>query len=610
VESPGAEPVPSPPDVPGTPTGSPEPPGPAGPEAVRTPPGANLPAPILSEPFAIGEALYDPSRVDVAVVSLLALMGVGIYRPDGTALRAGDEHQAGDPWLFDVEVRDLIDRSVEELAAGLEDGGGQLPLSMADLHAQVAPLVPALDARSLTRAYAEAYERHPDDLVPQVLLGQPVDDSFRMTTAQAWLLLVDGFVGPAAPRSAAIVPGSDLAAGGPVWGTARASIGEPVVTLRSLERDDFLELLGHLPTLASLIGFDVVQSAVHEGHGGPGARARIVAWIGPSVPLVSPVSGHRLLEQVNGDQGEPLGMEVRWETIDPDTLQRHGALDRSLPAITPSDAGGEATVHYDPRREPADGDGLEGEDYASLYASVDKRNLVEAFYVSNDPWVQQALLNSPVLGGRVLSSSRGFAIGFHAPGIRLVLDNAYQVTVGVGIGMDAQAHRIGTDRAEGLLTRFPDGTYRGVLRAHVNTTTDMTLTLPLAAGECHDRTNAAQALWVVGRPEPGRGLTDRDELVEGEAGGEDLALSFYPLEPPGSIGACDATIPFTGPRVVDGQAIAAAYLPFNDLRWSQPGTGYRIHLPDLGRLVYDDTEQLVPQWEVESIWRVEVDRNG
>lgn len=47
-----------------------------------------LPTPSLTEPFAIGEALYDPGRVADAVVSLLDLMGVGIDKADGTPLRA------------------------------------------------------------------------------------------------------------------------------------------------------------------------------------------------------------------------------------------------------------------------------------------------------------------------------------------------------------------------------------------------------------------------------------------------------------------------------------------------------------------------------------------
>jgi hypothetical protein len=177
-----------------------------------------LPQPLLADPFDIGDALYDPARVDVAVVSLLALMEIGIYARDGTPILAGAEQEAGDPWMFDVEVRDLIDRSAEELAAALgADGDGELPIGMDDLYADLSPLVPGLDARGFTGAYAEAYADHPNDLVPQVLLGQPIDTSFRMTSVQAWLLLLDGFVGPADSPTGWIVPGAHLAALGPSW---------------------------------------------------------------------------------------------------------------------------------------------------------------------------------------------------------------------------------------------------------------------------------------------------------------------------------------------------------------------------------------------------------
>ncbi len=571
-----------------------------------------MPAPSLVDPFAVGEALYDPSRVDVGVVSLLALMGVGIYAPDGTPVREGAEHEAGDPWLFDVEVRDLIDRSAAELADSLEQEDGALPFAMDDLYADVAPFIPDLDARAFTRAYADAYAERPDDLVPQVLLGQPIDGSFRMTSVHAWLLFVDGFVGPADERFAGIVPGAGIAAAalGPPWGTAQPNLPATGIRPGVLTYDEGTELMVHIRTLASLIGFDVTQGEVHEGHGGPGDPGTIGAWLGPSVPLVSPTTGRHLLEQVNGDRGDPLGLEIRWETSDPSSLQKHGSLDRSLPAVTPASAAGDARVVYNPRREPADGVGFEAEDFASLYASVDKWQLIEAFYESSDPWVQQHVLGSGMVRGRRVSSTRGFAIGFHGPGINLSLTDVYDVTVGIGIGMDAQAHRNGTDSAEGLLTKYPDGTYRGLMRGVIASTTDMTLTLPLVAGECHAPTTTTQQLWVVGRVVPGGALIrDQDTLVAGTPGTEDLILSFYPLEPADGIGACDAPIPYTGRRLVDGKTIVGPYAPFNDSRWSSPDVGYRIHLPEVGGLIYEDWSQVVPAAGVDSQWTVDVDRS-
>ncbi len=571
-----------------------------------------LPEPLLADPFDIGDALYDPARVEVGVVSLLALMGIGIYARDGTPIRAGAEHGAGDPWMFDLEVRDLIDRSSEELTVSMgEDGDGTLPIGMDDLYADLSPLVPGLDARGFTRAYADAYADHPNDLVPQVLLGQPIDASFRMTSAQAWLLLLDGFVGPADQATGAIVPGAHVAAApiGPSWGTAQASLPPPPLAAGSMTLDERQELIAHLPTLPSLIGFDVVQGAIHEGHGAEGDPGRVVAWVGPSVPVVSPTTGRRLLEQVNGDMGATAGLEVRWQTLDPATLQRHGRLDRSLPAAMPFDAGGEATVTYLPRREPADGVGFAADDFASLYATVDGRQLIDAFYRTGDPMVQVLLHSIPNLRGKVTSSTRGFDIGFHALGLQLTLINEYDVTTGVGIGMDARAHRNGTERAAGLLTRYADDTYRGMMVGHIDTTTDLTLALPLAGGECHAPTNTTQRLWVVGVQAPGGSLLPgRDVLVSGTTSYEDLVLSFYPLGGASRIGACDAAIPYTGPRLVDGKAIVGPYAPFNDTRWTLKD-GIRIHLPDVGgSLIYEDETYVLPATGVDSSWRIEADR--
>src|SRR5262245_31696435 len=46
---------------------------------------APLPQPSLTDPFEIGAALHDPGRLGDAVVSLIALMGIGIVPDAGAA---------------------------------------------------------------------------------------------------------------------------------------------------------------------------------------------------------------------------------------------------------------------------------------------------------------------------------------------------------------------------------------------------------------------------------------------------------------------------------------------------------------------------------------------
>ena len=57
-------------------------------------------------------------------------------------------------------------------------------------------MLPTLSIEGLAGAYAEAYEANPDGLVPQVLMGQPIEPGTRLMRTQIWLLLVDGFVPP------------------------------------------------------------------------------------------------------------------------------------------------------------------------------------------------------------------------------------------------------------------------------------------------------------------------------------------------------------------------------------------------------------------------------
>jgi hypothetical protein len=128
-------------------------------EMPKEPPGLaeavdELPQPTLTEPFSIGEALYDPTRIDDAVVSLLALMGVGIDKPDDTPLLPGGK-RGGAPFRFtEPEVRFMIELGRADAAAAVKKG--RPPYSFRDLHAAVAPLLPEFPVERLAAVYSEA----------------------------------------------------------------------------------------------------------------------------------------------------------------------------------------------------------------------------------------------------------------------------------------------------------------------------------------------------------------------------------------------------------------------------------------------------------------------
>ena len=167
-----------------------EPPMPAG--------QAALPEPSFTEPFEIGEALNDPNRVGDAVVSLLALMRIGIV-PDGTPMQriTGRDRLR----MTEAEVRTLIAMGEvdAEAAAASPDGPAY---TFADLHRSLAPFLRGVSVEQLTERYPRAYEKNPDWLVPKVLKGRPVEPDTPMLRTQFWLLLADA-VAPVRPPARA-----------------------------------------------------------------------------------------------------------------------------------------------------------------------------------------------------------------------------------------------------------------------------------------------------------------------------------------------------------------------------------------------------------------------
>ena len=364
-----------------------------------------LPTPALSEPFAIGSALGQPDQVAQAVVSLLDVMGVGIYTQDGTPVRTGAEKKPGDPWLTEEEVRGLIEMGIADLG----EGGG--PYTLADLHAALAPLLPLLSLDEFVAAYQQAYTDHPDDLVPQVMLGRPIDVTTPLTRVQLWLLIADGFVGPADASTGSIVPGALLAQAGtaPAWGTANGNL-PPLANRSGLDAPDWRELQNHLLVIAYNIPFTLnAPPVVHEGHGGPGNPVRIVAQVGVSNLASRP--GWRVLLDRGLARG---GIPISWKSDNESVLASHGHV-----ALTSgqTDGTGASSVVFSPIAERANGAGTELFEYASLYAEVSVRDLVAGTPDAGATGWSTAL-------GRIQGTRRtlpqGFVVSWHETGYYLV----------------------------------------------------------------------------------------------------------------------------------------------------------------------------------------------
>ncbi|HEX5589774.1 MAG TPA: hypothetical protein VFX65_05750 [Candidatus Limnocylindrales bacterium] len=333
-----------------------------------------IPEPTLNDPEAIGLGFTDPDRAPQAVVSLLALAGIGIYGLDGSVVRAGPDAGRGDPWLFDDEVRGLIAMAAED-AATLAAGG--TPSTLDELATPIAALLgEGATVRSVLDAYGETYALQPDRLMTGVAGGLVFVEDEPVSRAVAWFLLVDGIVGLADRTVAA----AGLAAlGGPGPAVAAAS-GAPIFGIPSgiagLTVEELAVVATHLPLLGFTIPLTVGPGGAtgHEGHGGPGDLVTITARVLPGgAPIVSPVTGVPLLMRRPGSS--MAGLDVEFRPVDPAILAAHGSLHPPTgQAVT--DATGTATLDYQLRQEPADGIGDEELAATAVMVTVGLADLV------------------------------------------------------------------------------------------------------------------------------------------------------------------------------------------------------------------------------------------
>jgi hypothetical protein len=564
-----------------------------------------LPDPTIADPFTIGTALFDPGLVEVGVVSLVEQMGVAIYGSDGTLLHAGRDVGAGRLWLTEQELRGFV-RLGEEDLVGAESENGLL--TVADLYKALGPWLPGYSLDQFAATYDQAYADAPDSFAAQVMGNIPIDPTTRLGRIQAWLLLIDGFVGP--PAQAGMSQPALLAlAGGAQWGGApgRYAAGRRLGTARArfrpltvddqlaplLSEADLQELLAHIPSLPSTVEFVVEQSgSAHEGHGGPGDKVTFSARYVPA-PFKSPVSAHVLM--LAGAAASP-NLAVTWRSDDPETLAEHGQLAPALGSSSPIGSGTSAT--YSLKREASDGKGVLAEAPASLFAETGALDLVMTAY-DVPSQVENAVRR--LVSGTRRARNETFLITWHEEhAISLTLHNEYSVTLQLLGGNLVSLSRFGADDAVGVLTRRADGTYRGFMQAETSGHADGTFNAGLAAGQCHDVSNGKQRLLVVGRLVTAAGGPAPSSITAGQLGNRDLLLSFYPASSPvGTFTQCQPTIPLLNS---DGSlAHGKIYLPFNDSRWTSPGTGVRVHLPTAGTLTYVADESALGStslWEI------------
>ena len=541
-----------------------------------------LPAPSLKEPFEIGEALYDPGRVDVAVVSLLELMGVGIDKADGTPLRAGNKQGGASFRLTESEVRSLI--AMGRADAARASRKGQPPYSFKDLHRAVSPLLPNLTIEALSGTYSEAYQSNPDALAPQVLMGQPIEPGTRLMRTQIWLLLVDGFV-PSGKRGSALALGSaakllpPLSSPNPEWSKA-----------------DWLDLVPRLPLLAWQPPLDIAPqpARAHEGHGGPGASVSLSAKIGIPPDSKSPARGLSLLKLKTQGLGD---RQVIWNAKNAAVLLDHGTLSPAFGSASITDDMGAARLGYTPNVEVANGRGSVTTETAEIKATISQWDLVSARYEIT------AQLRGFLIGD--VASCGNVEIGWHtgasqpggstaggsqgpkgaaSPGaasFNIKIVNHYDVVLNMGpLGGGT---RKGEDGVEGTIERQADGTYRGIVKGYAKGTQEVH-GLGMSCGPA--RSEGTQDLLVIGTPTASFGpLHKASEYVWASGQPEGwLSLEFFPTTRAAYTQRdnCQTEI-----QQADNPN-KPWFLPFNDAQWTIRHAGYGMAYPKSGKLVYRD----------------------
>jgi hypothetical protein len=532
----------------------------------------------MNEPFAIGEALHDPGRVEAAVVSLLALMNIEIVpdRPDEPVVIGAARMR-----LSESEVRALIDMGIEDADAQSQDPSG--PFTFRDLHATLAPALRNVSAEELAEAYAQAYERQPEALAPLVLMGQPIEADMPLMRTQIWLLHADGVLRPAGNRGARnagprfVLARTTLAQGGPsgYFGPTGhlATLFQRVGSLTGLE---WAELQLRLPLIAAS-SVTLTPAALHERHGGSGAPVTIQARF--QLRSIQLSGSNTVIHPA------PLigGMPVTWQ-ID-QAITAHASA--ASPLSTTVGIDGVTRLSLAPKPEAAQGKGVLASDQGRASIRFEYAALIDRYRVFGAPPVKQSL-------GR----SIGVELEWHAlEGIEFRISNNYDVgTFGLT--------RAGWDYAIGSMQPDEQGVYRG--QARLISRTDR-MTMP--GRSCAGQVTARQWASVVGIPIErnvpiGSALASFYTAVHrpgdyrwhrGQAATY-LRMEFTPTSRPyyvtsGSGVICQDEIPHRG---------SPNFVPLNDAQWTITGygsvggvetanrAGYAIAVPDEGVLRYED----------------------
>lgn len=327
-----------------------------------------LPEPTLTSIDDIILAMGDPTQAGNIVVSMLAQLGIGLYRADGTPIRKGTETSDADFYVFEPMAQGLV------AMLRHRDDDGELT-SFRDFHGGLVSLGYEGSAEELATAFADAYAAQPDAPIARLVdaLG-PVTIDGTYAEFELWLLTLDGFIQPNGGATAMAMADTGIpltAAGGVGWGVAHARIRP------SAETTARASIVAQLKAIISAWQIILVASPtdVHEGHDGShGSPATIRAsLLGPTSEIHSPFGGDVVIAVPLG----PSGAHVGW-ALD-DTATSHGVIEDF---VSEADGAGTASTNFIPHKEAANGRGTERSERGAVKAKFEYRDLAEHLYGS------------------------------------------------------------------------------------------------------------------------------------------------------------------------------------------------------------------------------------
>ncbi len=459
-----------------------------------------------------------PGAEEQVVVSVLDALGIGLYKTDGTSIRAGRESSDADLYLWEPEARGLVNM----LRAQFTDDGW---IAFRDLHAALAGYGYQGTAEELAMAYNASFAAAPDSLITRLIGG--VDADVPITRFTAWLLIVDGFV-PRAREARMVLALANTS------GRSVAQFGG------SLTIDP--NVMAHLILVANsaqpVVTIDPAQ--VHKGHGGPGAPAEIRADVHAlAATWVSPFAGSVNLIPFRALTTDGIGV-----TFEPDgTLAKHGDI---LLPLAHTDQFGRATVTYTPRKERADGMGVQVMAFGTVLARVSVATVMASLY--GQPGL--AVFAPPeVVNIGMLQ------IEWHdEPPLEIDFTNTYNLELPFEVLGSAQT--AGQDRISGSLIVDEDDPLRweGSALAWAKGS----FSGELMGGSCSTSWDTQQILHVTGLEDPASG---------------EMLFVFQPQSPmlgdPGDP-TCNTSRPPSPGGIV--------WAPFNDLGVTDPGIGLRFNV--------------------------------